>query len=162
MTPQPGQTWADNDRRCKGRTLRVDEASGDYVRCSVLTVAGGRSAETNGKYPKTTIVLARFTPSSPGYSLVEPPVPAPADDAVAAGITQPDGVANQTTHEMPDRVWDTGDQEPTDCDRVVDVEHDVWVRTEPQSWHLIGDPADGVVSWEEVLKFGPLTEARHG
>jgi hypothetical protein len=83
MTPQPQEVWADNDKRSNGRTLRVDEVTGNYALCSVLTVAGGRSAETKGKFPKIRILLARFTGNSTGYTLVETETPRPDDATVA-------------------------------------------------------------------------------
>ncbi|GLX06820.1 hypothetical protein Misp03_37470 [Microbispora sp. NBRC 16548] len=34
---QPDQVWADNDRRCAGRTLRVDSVDSVHAYCTVLT-----------------------------------------------------------------------------------------------------------------------------
>jgi len=80
---KPGQTWADNDARSVGRTLRVERIDGDKALCVVLTnttqaqqqidAYAGRSCpwarDRRGKTVR--IALARFRPVSSGYRLVE-------------------------------------------------------------------------------------------
>lgn len=76
---EPGQVWADNDNRCKGRTIRVDSIDGDRAVCTVLTNPtstqeridrGDQSniQDTRGK--QTRISLRRFRPTSTGYRLL--------------------------------------------------------------------------------------------
>jgi hypothetical protein len=64
---KPGQIWADNDKRSKGRRIRVLEV-GQYH-------AIVRDADaTPGAWPpgrKTRIRLDRFKPTSTGYRLVQ-------------------------------------------------------------------------------------------
>ena len=88
-TPEvkPGQVWADNDWRAKGRTLRVDEVkkavNSDhlYALCTVLTNSDSTQADldspagriwakdTRGK--KVQIRVDRMRPTSTGYRLLE-------------------------------------------------------------------------------------------
>lgn len=91
---KPGQVWADNDWRARGRTLRVDaltrtkwpagieENVGEggkpprFARCTVLT----DREEVDGYGPAKSAVgktvwirLDRFRPTSTGYRLVSDP-----------------------------------------------------------------------------------------
>lgn len=83
---KPGQVWADNDKRAKGRTLLVlsvghDERRGYAVAvCEVLTMGGssdfrldaGVGRDTVGL--RTRVAVKRMRPNSTGYRLVsEPP-----------------------------------------------------------------------------------------
>ncbi|MGN5379056.1 DUF6354 family protein [Streptomyces lasalocidi] len=63
---RPGQVWADNDRRSKGRILRVDAVSARHAQCVVLISAtpGGRTGHT------VRILLERMKPVSNGYRLL--------------------------------------------------------------------------------------------
>lgn len=65
---KPQQIWADNDPREKGRTLRVVSVGVNSARCEVVTVAAGSSDRAIGK--TRMIALARFRPTSNGYTLV--------------------------------------------------------------------------------------------
>lgn len=73
-----GQTWADNDPRAKGRTLRVESIvptdEGGYAVCKVLTVPlasrAGRRRRLNGQ---VRIALRRFKPNRNGYRLISEP-----------------------------------------------------------------------------------------
>jgi hypothetical protein len=80
-TVKPGQVWADNDKRSKGRTLRVDRIDGTYAVCTILTNDrkvqaliddGGltwyRPVDKRGRSAR--IRLDRFRPTSTGYRLV--------------------------------------------------------------------------------------------
>ncbi|MDH2389353.1 hypothetical protein QCN29_11225 [Streptomyces sp. HNM0663] len=62
-----GQVWADNDKRSKGRPVRVDEVDVRYAYCAVLTSAtpGGRTGQ------RTRIALERMRPTSTGYRLLD-------------------------------------------------------------------------------------------
>ena len=86
---RPGQIWADNDYRAKGRTVRVDSTDATHADCTVLTdrtaatyrhpsgyVHQLGSVATVGK--KTRIALRRFRPTSTGYRLVQD-APTPTD-----------------------------------------------------------------------------------
>jgi hypothetical protein len=76
---RPGQTWADCDPRCEGRTLRVEAieqiwyGSGemraliDYAVCLVLTRIGGKPATSRRV---TRIRVSNMRPTSTGYRLV--------------------------------------------------------------------------------------------
>ena len=68
---RPGQVWADNDRRCKGRTVRVDSTDGRFAYCTVLTDRGG---EKPLRARTVRIAIERMRPTSTGYRLV-PDVP---------------------------------------------------------------------------------------
>ncbi|WP_043737524.1 hypothetical protein [Nocardia asiatica] len=64
------QVWADNDPRCKGRTLQVIGIEMGYLRravCMVLTDAGGKRAKP-GQIRR--IKVDRMHPTSSGYRLV--------------------------------------------------------------------------------------------
>lgn len=79
---RPGQVWADNDPRAKGRTIKVlslveERGQGGlcplqgparYARCIVLTDADEASLRTAGRI--AWIKLSRFRPTSNGYRLV--------------------------------------------------------------------------------------------
>lgn len=65
MEVKEGQIWADNDRRSRGRTLKVLRVEAEHALCEVLT---------DGPYPHrsavgrtTSIRLSRFKPNSTGY-----------------------------------------------------------------------------------------------
>ena len=86
---RPGQVWADNDVRCKGRTVRVAEVGPLTAICEILTnsdahqeyvdgvrsVAGYRPDDMRGM--RTEIKLRRFRPTSTGYRLLEDVTDAP-------------------------------------------------------------------------------------
>lgn len=82
-TPEvrPGQVWADNDPRSKGRTLRVEEVDDVRATCTVLTnsdqiqalVDEGSAWPSDTRGTKTRIKLRRFQPTSTGYRLVSEP-----------------------------------------------------------------------------------------
>ncbi|KIA63029.1 DUF6354 family protein [Nocardia vulneris] len=66
-----GQTWADNDPRSAGRTLRVLSFTDDVeprAVCSVETEPGGERAK---RWRTVRIKLDRLHPTSTGYRLVE-------------------------------------------------------------------------------------------
>jgi hypothetical protein len=81
-TVQPGQIWADTDKRSIGRKVRVDSIDGDYANC---TVVADRSdpRPTRGRYnvqrPEgwspvgrmTRILLRRFNPTKAVSRLIE-------------------------------------------------------------------------------------------
>lgn len=64
-----------------------------------------------------------------------------------------------TTSTEP-RVWDPGDPEPDDCERVRDSDGDAWVRLEWSSWYQEENPngRQYAVDWQTLWKFAPLTE----
>ena len=76
---RPGQAWADNDKRVKGRTLRVLRLYETRALCETVTNddatqqridRGDRTArDMRGK--TTSISLDRFRPTSTGYRLVQ-------------------------------------------------------------------------------------------
>lgn len=78
LSPAPGQVWADNDPRCAGRTLRVDEVVDGKALCTILTNSAetqadldrgiGPSRDMRGK--PTRISVTRFKPTSTGYRLI--------------------------------------------------------------------------------------------
>lgn len=104
-TVKPGQIWADNDPRMKGRTIRVDQiisklptSSSDLklqARCTVLTKVGGDPVDR----PRTVdIAVDRFRPISTGYVLVQDPIDEPDPVAVlmrSAVIDPQDPAARQ-------------------------------------------------------------------
>ena len=65
---RPGQVWADNDRREKGRTVRVDSVDGRFAYCTVLT------ARDNALNPRvghsTRIAVNRMRPTATGFRLI--------------------------------------------------------------------------------------------
>lgn len=64
----PGQVWADNDARSRGRTGLVNTIDGDKAVCTVLAPTydnpEGRSGHT------VRILLRRFKPTSTGFRLI--------------------------------------------------------------------------------------------
>ena len=75
-TVEPGQSWADCDKRAAGRVLRVDRIEGEHAIC---TVTADRPPD-EGAPPGWTnvgatrrIALRRFKPGSTGYRLVPSP-----------------------------------------------------------------------------------------
>lgn len=64
---RPGQVWADNDRRCEGRTVRVDSVDASFAECTVLTAVGGGTP----KIRKVRLLLDRLHPVSGGYRLIQ-------------------------------------------------------------------------------------------
>lgn len=83
---EPGQTWADCDKRAAGRTIHVDRIDGDKAVCTVLTNSDDTQKhldayELPGRYPSGPILrdtrgkvrrisLSRFRSTSTGYRLV--------------------------------------------------------------------------------------------
>jgi hypothetical protein len=76
-TVQPGQIWADTDKRSIGRKVRVDSIDGDYANCTVvadrsnprLTRARYNAQRPAGWSPvghTTPVLLRRFRPTSGG------------------------------------------------------------------------------------------------
>jgi hypothetical protein len=65
---QPGQIWADNDKRAKGRTIQVISIEDGYALTKVVTMRGNDVLPTV-KAP-TRIRLDRFRPTASGYRLV--------------------------------------------------------------------------------------------
>lgn len=65
-----GQIWADNDRRSKGRTVRVVGIEANRVSVETVTGVGGKPAP---KRKPASILLNRFRPNSTGYSFVSDP-----------------------------------------------------------------------------------------
>jgi hypothetical protein len=66
---RPGQVWADNDPRAKGRTFRVIERLPNGARCVVLTDREGAKVSRVGW--EFLCLARRFRPTSSGYRLVE-------------------------------------------------------------------------------------------
>lgn len=77
-TVRPGQVWADNNRRAKGRTLRVERVTGGLVRCRVLTNADtiqklldrGAPNVRDQRGETISVALVRFRPTATGFRLV--------------------------------------------------------------------------------------------
>lgn len=63
-----GQVWADNDKRARGRTVRVDSVDARWAYCTVLTPANGPRPGRVGR--QTRIDRDRMKPTSTGYQLV--------------------------------------------------------------------------------------------
>lgn len=75
-----GQIWADNDKRAKGRHVRVDRIEGDYAFCTIV-IDRADTEPDGGRYRErrphdwiaigrpTRIKLTRFKPNSTGYRL---------------------------------------------------------------------------------------------
>lgn len=67
-----GQIWADNDTRCRGRTLKVVELNlcvdSPFAVCEVVTDAEGSPTRAVGR--RTKISLKRLKPTSTGYRLL--------------------------------------------------------------------------------------------
>jgi hypothetical protein len=79
---RPGQVWADNDKRAKGRTLRVDRVDYDEQRgyrvasCTVLTMDEASKARQRAGIgrdlvgSRTRVAVKRMRPNSTGYRLL--------------------------------------------------------------------------------------------
>jgi hypothetical protein len=75
---RPGQTWADNDRRAEGRTIRVERIHGGKAVCVILTnrtaaqeqLDAGSAWVTDMRGRMTRISLSRFRPDGSGYRLI--------------------------------------------------------------------------------------------
>lgn len=65
-----GQVWADNDRRSRGRTLKVVRVENGRALCVVLTDGPHPIRSAVGR--TVAIKLDRFKPTSTGYRLVGP------------------------------------------------------------------------------------------
>ncbi|NUP75912.1 MAG: hypothetical protein HOV97_06025 [Nonomuraea sp.] len=69
---RPGQVWADNDPRMKGRTLKVveviDRGGDPHAIVDVLTPA---HTSVLKKPRRTRIAVRRFVPNGTGYSLIQ-------------------------------------------------------------------------------------------
>lgn len=65
-----GQIWADNDRRAKGRTVRIVEIVGKHVYVETVTGVGGKPAPP--RKPQR-LLLHRLRPNSTGYRFVRDP-----------------------------------------------------------------------------------------
>lgn len=75
---KPGQIWADNDWRSKGRTVRVERVDPRFAYCTVLTNTDSSqtlldrdqrgAVDRRGK--KTRILIERMRPASTGYRLL--------------------------------------------------------------------------------------------
>lgn len=83
MTVQPGQIWADNDKRAAGRQIRVDGVAGRYALCAVVRDRDNPQpliGRYNVRRPEgwtavghtTSIRLDRFKPTSTGYRRISP------------------------------------------------------------------------------------------
>lgn len=59
---QPGQTWIDNDKRSKGRRIRIVSVDARYA-------YGCTIREDDTVIRETRIALERFKPNSTGYRL---------------------------------------------------------------------------------------------
>ncbi len=82
---QPGQVWADNDKRAAGRTVRVDRIEDGTAFCTILTNRDVTQEDLDryaqkGQEPRgvrdmrgkpTKIALARFKPTATGYRLAQ-------------------------------------------------------------------------------------------
>jgi hypothetical protein len=76
---RPFQTWADNDKRVKGREIRVDFVDEYYAYCTI-TAEAPQGEKTHGRFKRpegwtnvgktTRIALHRFKPTSSGYRLI--------------------------------------------------------------------------------------------
>lgn len=64
-----GQIWRDNDKRAKGRHVKVVEVDGTHATVALWMT---RSASSNTAMPgrRTRIRLDRFRPTSTGYTLI--------------------------------------------------------------------------------------------
>lgn len=60
------------------------------------------------------------------------------------------------------RIWDLGDPEPVDCDRVLDADGDVWLRHAPDAWRQPDVGPEYVMQWKTITRFGPLAEDVEG
>lgn len=71
---RPGQVWADNDWRSKGREITVlkvtDRGGGPYALVEVTKEADS-SVMRPAKKRQTLIAVRRFVPNSTGYRLIQ-------------------------------------------------------------------------------------------
>jgi hypothetical protein len=67
---RPGQIWADNDKRCAGRQVRIVEVDSTHalVELHVPRAVGDDHAKPGRQ---TRIRLDRFRPTTTGYRLAE-------------------------------------------------------------------------------------------
>ncbi|WP_329131483.1 hypothetical protein OG552_10320 [Streptomyces sp. NBC_01476] len=65
---EPGQVWADNDKRGYGRKIQVISIEDGYALTKAVSLRGGSVSPTTK--PPTRIRLDRFKPTSTGYRLV--------------------------------------------------------------------------------------------
>lgn len=65
-----GQTWADNDPRCKGRTVKVVAIETGYIRRAVCDVVTDRGGNPPNRPREVRIRVDRLHPTSTGYRLV--------------------------------------------------------------------------------------------
>lgn len=66
---RPGQIWRDNDKRAKGRHVKVVDVDGTHATVKLwMTRAASSSTATPGR--RTRVRLDRFRPTSTGYVLV--------------------------------------------------------------------------------------------
>ena len=79
-TIEPGQVWADNDKRVKGRTLEVLRVEGDYAVLKIKTndddtasrIRMGIARQGEDRRGKVVRILRRrMRPTSTGYRLVQ-------------------------------------------------------------------------------------------
>jgi ABC-type phosphate transport system auxiliary subunit len=78
-TVEPGQIWADNDKRSEGRTVRVERIEDGSAVCTILTNRDAAQRDldrgsvwVNDMRGRTTrISLSRFKPTNTGYRLVQ-------------------------------------------------------------------------------------------
>lgn len=76
---RPGQVWADNAKRHKGRTLRVERVTGGLAHCRILTntdaiqalLDRGHRHIRDQRDTTISIALVRFRPTSTGYRLIQ-------------------------------------------------------------------------------------------
>ena len=68
---EPGQVWADNDRRSTGRRIKVLEVHREMADGTPFANGYAIVQDASGRGRKTTIRLDRFRPTSSGYRLVE-------------------------------------------------------------------------------------------
>ena len=61
-----GQTWADNDPRSEGRTIRIESVNDQYAQCEVLTAVGGGVP----KVRRVRLLIDRLHPIKTGYRLI--------------------------------------------------------------------------------------------
>jgi hypothetical protein len=68
-----GQVWADNDNRCKGRTIRVVAIEMSYDRRALCEVVTDRDGKPPQRSRDVRIKVDRLHPTSTGYRLIEDP-----------------------------------------------------------------------------------------
>lgn len=106
---RPGQLWADNDPRSRGRVIQVTrhDLLGEV---HVVTVRNSRTAINDNIGRRTKINAARFVPTTKGYVLIQDEHGQPRSDTDFQKV-----VADQLLHPMHYRgallEW-TGDLEP--------------------------------------------------